>query len=56
MASTRLTLHFGVFDYLLNRAPPPFPQAHFLEYDIRTMHFGLKTEKFRFPSSGLTRT
>ncbi|KAJ1486976.1 WD40-repeat-containing domain protein [Baffinella frigidus] len=31
-------------------------QAHFLEYDIRTMHFGLKTEKFRFPSSGLTRT
>jgi WD40 repeat protein len=31
-------------------------QAHFLEYDIRTMHFSLTTQKFRFPSTGLTRT
>jgi len=30
--------------------------AHYLEYDIRTMHYGLRTELLKFPSAGLART
>jgi len=30
--------------------------VHFLEYDIKTMHYQLKTQLVRFPSAGLTRT
>lgn len=30
--------------------------VHFLEYDLRTMHYAINTQLVKFPSAGLTRT
>ena len=43
-------------------SPPPRPtsppqvQVHFIEYDIRTMSYALKSEPLKFPAAGLQRT